>query len=150
MSAREKQLLLQREREDVMFEQIRSGKAIRVTYEDRKKKPSIPNRLNISDSPDEEMEDRQDTVERATAVYRQMIPGLLKKLSHIKDPRSPGKIKHKMTVLMLYGILMFVFQIGSRRKANQTMTRIRFENLQAMFPLKLCLMQIPWLDYWRK
>lgn len=67
-------------------------------------------------------------------VYRQMLPSLLKKLSRISDPRKPGSIKHKLTVLMTYGILMFVEQAGSRREVNRTMTRIHFENLQVMFP----------------
>lgn len=35
---------------------------------------------------------------------------------------------------MAYGILLFVYQVGSRREANRTMTCICFENLQAMFP----------------
>lgn len=103
-------------------------------YEDRKKKPSIPNSLNMGESVDAELEERQDMVERATIIYRQMLPSLLNKLSRIKDPRNPNKIKHKMTVLLLYGMLMFVYQIGSRRETNRTMSRILFENLQAIFP----------------
>ena len=134
--SRSKEVILQKQQEwgDKILEQIRNSKAIRVNYEEREKKKAIPNRLNMAESAEEEIKDKHETIERATIVYRQMLPSLLKKLSRIKDPRKPGKIKHKMTVLILYGILMFVYQIGSRRKVNQTMTRIRFENLQAMFP----------------
>lgn len=134
--SRSKEVILQKQQEwgDKILEQLRTSKAIRVNYEEREKKKAIPNRLNMAESAEEEIKDKQETIERATIVYRQMLPSLLKKLSRIKDPRKPGKIKHKMTVLILYGILMFVYQIGSRRKVNQTMTRIRFENLQAMFP----------------
>ena len=131
---KERKLRRQREKDDKIREQIRSGKAIYVKYEERKKKQAIPNRLNIAESVDKELEDRQDTVEKATIIYRQMLPSLLKKLSHINDPRNPNKTKHKMTVLMLYGILMFVYQVGSRRNANKSMSRILFENLHAMFP----------------
>lgn len=129
-----RKLKKQSEKEEELKEQIRTGYARYEKYEPRKKKAFIPNGLNIAKSVDEELEDRQDTVERATIVYRQMLPSLLSKLSHIKDPRNPNKIKHKMTVLLLYGMLMFVYQVGSRREANRTMDRIMFENLKAMFP----------------
>ncbi|MDY6827665.1 MAG: hypothetical protein SVV67_11000 [Bacillota bacterium] len=48
-------------------------------------------------------------------VYRQLLPGLLKKLARIPDPGQPRKIKHQMTVLLLYGILMFAFQLDAYR-----------------------------------
>jgi hypothetical protein len=35
---------------------------------------------------------------------------LLKRLSKVADPRQPRKIRHKLTVLMIYGILCFAFQ----------------------------------------
>jgi hypothetical protein len=82
----------------------------------------------------DEMAELQDTVEKAAIVYRQMLPSLLVKLSRIKDPRKPRSVKHKMTVLMAYGILLFVYQIGSRREANRSMNQVFFENLQGMFP----------------
>jgi len=131
---REKQLKRQREKEEKFREQIRTGKARYERNDGQKKKPAIANRLDMAKSADEELENRQDTAERTTIVYRQMLPSLLNKLSRIKNPRNPNKVKHKKTVLLLYGMLMFVYQIGSRREANRTMDRILFENLQAMFP----------------
>ena len=60
---------------------------------------------------------------------------LLKRLSKIKDPRNPKKIKHKHTLLMIYGILTFVLQMSSRREANREMTRPKFmESLELLFP----------------
>jgi len=45
---------------------------------------------------------------------------------------NPKKIKHRMTVMMLYGILMFVFQMNSRRETNKEMTTPQLlKNLQA-------------------
>lgn len=120
--------------EEKMLEQIRSRQATQVVYEERKKKAALPNRLNVGGSAEEEQKEQQETVEKAVMVYRQMLPSLLKKLSRIEDPRRPGSIKHKLTVLMVYGILMFMQQCGSRREVNRTMTQIHFENLQAMFP----------------
>ena len=58
---------------------------------------------------------------------RRMLPVLLKRLSKIPDPRNPKKTKHKLTVLMRYGILTFVFQYGSRRAAHSELTRPMFE-----------------------
>jgi len=68
-------------------------------------------------------------------VFRAKLPVLLKRLSKIKDPRNPKKIKHQHTVLMIYGILTFIFHMSSRRQANREMTRPMFmENLKLLFP----------------
>jgi len=98
-------------------------------------KPSIPNTKSTFTTPQEEEQARQEVTLHQTAVMRGQLPGLLKKLSKIHDPRNPKKIKHKLTTLMVYGILTFVFQMTSRREANRTMTRPVFmENLQRLFP----------------
>lgn len=125
----------QKEREEKLLERIKTGKAVRVTYEERKRKKAQPNAKCPCKSVQEEIAQRQDRVEKATVLYRQMLPDLLKKLSRIKDPRNPLKVKHKLAVLMTYGILMFVFHIGSRRDANKEMsTPIFWENVKAVFP----------------
>ena len=44
-------------------------------------------------------------------------------------------MKHGLTLLMLYGILMFVFQLSSRRQVNREMTQPQFKkNLHLIFP----------------
>jgi len=96
---------------------------------------TLPNRKSNLKTVDEEKAAIQHVTEEQLKVYRQLLPGLLKKLSRIPDPRNPKKTKHKMTVVMLYGILMFVFHIPSRRRANQEMTTPQLlENLKAVFP----------------
>lgn len=83
----------------------------------------------------EEKQARQDAVEEQLRVYRNLLPILLKRLERIPDPRNPKTIKHKSTVLMLYGILLFAFQMASRRQANREMTMPQFqENLKLLFP----------------
>ena len=68
-------------------------------------------------------------------IFRSKLPLLLTRLSKIEDPRNPKKVKHKLTVLMIYGILTFVFQMSSCREANREMTRPMFwENLKFLFP----------------
>ena len=135
MSKKECRVQRQKEREEKLSEMIKSGKIIRVHFEHRKKKVDQPNSKCSKKTPEEEMADRQEKVEKATILYRQMLPCLLGKLSRIRDPRQPSKIKHKITVLMVYGILLFVYQTGSRREANKKISKpIFWSNVKAMFP----------------
>lgn len=84
---------------------------------------------------EEERQGRQEIVEEQLRVYRSILPTLLKRLGKIRDPRNPKTIRHKSTVLMLYGILTFVFQMASRREANRQMSLPVFqENLRRLFP----------------
>jgi hypothetical protein len=84
---------------------------------------------------EEERQGRQDAVEGQLKVYRSVLPKLLRRLAKIRDPRNPKTLQHKSTVLMLCGILAFVFQMASRREANRQMTMPVFrDNLRLMFP----------------
>lgn len=97
--------------------------------------PSQPNRTSAYKDVEEERAARTDAVGEQVKVFRAMLPILLKRLSKITDPRNPKKNKHKLTVLMIYGILCFAFQMSSRREANREMTRPMFEeNLRRLFP----------------
>ena len=83
----------------------------------------------------EESAARTEAVSGLIVIMRQMLPILLGRLGKIPDPRNPKKLKHQLTVLMIYGILVFVFQYGSRRAANGEITRPMFEhNLRVLFP----------------
>jgi hypothetical protein len=98
-------------------------------------KASMPNRLCRYKTVEEEQRARQDATTEQIRVFRAKLPVLLQRLSKVKDPRNPRKIKHKHTLLLIYGILSFVFQMASRREANREMTRPMFmENLKVLFP----------------
>jgi len=98
-------------------------------------KSAIPNRKSEYRDVEEEQEARQEATTEQVKVFRAKLPVLLKRLSKIKDPRNPKKIKHQHTVLMIYGILTFIFHMSSRRQANREMTRPMFmENLKLLFP----------------
>jgi hypothetical protein len=71
---------------------------------------------------EQEKQARQETTEDQLRVYRSVLPRLLQRLAKIPDPRNPLLIRHKLVVLMLYGILLFVFQMASRRAANWEMS----------------------------
>jgi hypothetical protein len=58
---------------------------------------------------------------------------MLAQLTTIPDPRDHSG--HKLTMFLLYGQLMFVFQFASRRETHCEMTRPQFlANLQLLFP----------------
>jgi len=98
-------------------------------------KSSLPNRKSGYRSVEEESKAREKAVIEQVRIFRSKLSVLLEKLSCIPDPRHPKKIKHKLTVLIIYGILSFVYQMASRREANREISRPAFmENLKMLFP----------------
>jgi len=96
---------------------------------------TISNRKCHYKTVEEEGDMRLAAVTAQIKVYRAELPILLKRLSKIKDTRNPKKIKHKLTVLLIYGILCFAFQMTSRRESTREMTRPMFmANLRRLFP----------------
>ena len=85
-------------------------------------KAALPNRTCRYKTVEEEQKARQDATTEQVRVFRATLPVLLKQLSNIDDPRNPKKIKHSHTLLMIYGILTFVFHMASRREATREMT----------------------------
>lgn len=134
MNSKKRQGHLHADREAKMLASLQSREYVRTQFQERNKKVGLPNRLNIEDSIEKDTMEKQSLIEDATKVYRKLLPCLLIKLNRIEDPRRPGSVKHKITVLFLYGILMFVQQVGSRREATRSIDKIHFENMQAMFP----------------
>ncbi|WP_198265213.1 transposase family protein [sulfur-oxidizing endosymbiont of Gigantopelta aegis] len=95
----------------------------------------LANSLCPWQTPEEEQVARQQLSQNQLNVFRSQLPLILKGFKQIPDHRNPKKIKHKITVLMLYGLLMFVFRFASRREVNREMTRPLFEkNLKEFFP----------------
>ena len=113
-------------------------------------KPNQSNRACPYQTPEEEQAGGVDAVSQQVKVYRAMLPVLLKRLSKISDPRNPRKLRHKLTVLLIYGILCFAFQMSSRRQASREMTRPVFEaNLRQLFPdLEELRIMTRWLVCW--
>lgn len=96
---------------------------------------TLPNRKSGYESVEEEQEARQSAATDQMRIFRSQLPVVLKRLSKIKDPRNPRKIRHKLDALLIYGILMFVLHMSSRREANREMTRPQFmESLKLLFP----------------
>ena len=94
-----------------------------------------PNRKSGYESVEEEKQVRTKTTIEHARLIRAKLPVLLEELAQIPDPRNPLLIAHKLTCLMIYGILMFVLQMGSRRKTNEKLTAPAMkEQLLALFP----------------
>ena len=66
---------------------------------------SVSNRLCPYSTEAEEQAAREDAVAGQLGVFRALLPKRLKELSKIPDPRQPKKVKHKLTVVLLYGLL---------------------------------------------
>ena len=63
------------------------------------------------------------------------LPELFREFAKIPDPRRPGKVRHKVVVLLFYGLLAVLFQFPSRRAANREATgRTLLNALQEVFP----------------
>jgi hypothetical protein len=96
---------------------------------------TLPNRKSAYVTCEAERRDRQAALEAQLQAWRVMLPELLEQFSEIPDPRNPNSIQHKSTVLLVFGMMMFVFQVTSRRQANRELTRPLFWDLfQEVFP----------------
>lgn len=84
---------------------------------------------------EEEKSARRELLSEQIKLWRSTLPTLLKKLSHIPDPRRPKSIKHKLVILMIFGLFAFVFRLQSRREINRELTGsvIHF-HLRKIFP----------------
>ena len=82
----------------------------------------------------EEIQDRHEIAAETLKVYRRYLREILEDLSKIEDPRNPNKVEHKMSLLMLYGIFIFVFNMSSRRDADSEITTVFMENMNSFFP----------------
>ncbi|MBZ9623767.1 transposase family protein [Clostridium sp. FP2] len=123
-----------KQEQDLKIKELES-KGFTISRQEYRKKRNIANKKCSYNKAQEEMVDRQETTEAALKVYRRLLPTLLKNLSKIKDPRQTKKTKHSLTVLMIYGILMFVYNMSSLRNANKEISSpIFFDNMKAMFP----------------
>ena len=84
---------------------------------------------------EEERAARQEASTVQMDTFRRLWPTLARRLTKIPDLRRTKSITHAHSVLMLYGILMFVFQQSSRREANRELTKPQFrENVRLWFP----------------
>lgn len=96
---------------------------------------SVPNTMSAYGSIEEERQDRQKAISNQVQGSRTQLKKLLEDFAKIPEPRRVKSVKHKLTVVLLYGLLSFLFQMTSRREANRDMSRPAFlQALQGLFP----------------
>ena len=65
-----------------------------------------------------------------------MLPGVIERFDRLPDPRRVASCRHRLTVLLVYAILLFLWQFASRRAANQALSRpTAWEALRQVFPM---------------
>jgi len=97
--------------------------------------PTRPNRTSPYETVEQERQARTDAVVEHARLIRELLRTLLGKLLKIPDPRKPLMVRHTLKTLMVYGILMFALQTGSRRRSNETLSAPAMrEALQGLFP----------------
>jgi hypothetical protein len=107
---------------------------------------TLPNAKSPWATAEQERADRQAAAEAQLQAIRSQWPALMAKLARIPDPRRPGSIRHKLTVVLVYGMLLFVLQYASRREGNRELGRPCLgEALRAVFP-DLQDAEVPHLD----
>ncbi len=107
----------------------------RYKKEHESKASETANRKSNLKSVADEFGERDEKLEATMVAYRNMLPIVTARLERIKDYRNPLKLKYKLTVLIAYGILMFVFKLGSRRECNKKLTKpIFWANIKMVFP----------------
>jgi len=96
---------------------------------------ALPNRKCSYQTIEEEQQARQDAAEAQLNAWRAFLPDVLERFARIEDPRRPGSIRHKLTVLIIFGMLLFVYQCASRRQANRELSRPGvLEAFRSVFP----------------
>lgn len=107
-------------------------------------RPTLPNAKVPYDTAGDEQAAREAMVAAQLKVWRRHLPGLFQKMSHIADPRRAGSVRHRLTVVLFYGLLLFIFQYASRREANRNVTSPTLADaLRHVFP---DLLSIPHYD----
>jgi DDE family transposase len=93
------------------------------------------NRKQPYSSTEEETSDRSEKLSVQIQAWRSLLPVLIRRFASIPDPRRTKSIKHKMAVVMLYGLFAFIFQLQSRRAINRELSGpMLFEHLKRIFP----------------
>ncbi|MCP4494853.1 MAG: transposase family protein, partial [Gammaproteobacteria bacterium] len=78
---------------------------------------------------------RGEVVADQLRTWRSMLPGVLTDFSNVPDYRHPRYVKHKVAVLMMYGLLALISRLRSRRGINRELTGpVITESLRKLFP----------------
>ncbi|MCL1985004.1 MAG: transposase family protein [Betaproteobacteria bacterium] len=88
---------------------------VKVVFIERPKKKAQANRIGGTCPADEQ----EALAGNYVRLLRIIMPGILAELSSLDDPRDQRRITHPLSAIVLYGLLLFLCQIKSRREANR-------------------------------
>jgi hypothetical protein len=115
-----------------------SQKKVRETIESTGSKISNHTQARNCKSPNtlaEQQQAHEDVMAEQIKAWRALLPTLIRKFSRIDDYRRTKSVKHKLVVLMIFGLLAFVFRLSSRREMNRELTGATVNNnLRKIFP----------------
>ena len=105
----------QAKRAEKQFDDIISGR-VKAGMPEKRRKPAQANRKGggIADA-----ENEDEMAADYMRLLRMLLPGALAKLSALEDPRYEKMCDHTLPTLIIYGLLMFIINIPSRRSANR-------------------------------
>ena len=69
------------------------------------------NRKQSCVSSEDETFERSEKLSVQIQAWRSLLPVLIRQFAKIRDPRRAKSIKHKMVVVMLYGLFAFIFRL---------------------------------------
>ena len=105
---------------------------------------TYPNRKSPYQNTAEEKAARQIDAEAWLDGIFAWLPDLIERFGQLPDPRRPASVQHKLVVVLVYGVFLFLWQCASRREGNRELTQPSVvESLQAAFPQ---LATIPYMD----
>lgn len=108
---------------------------IPATHADIIPRTQVHNRKCTYSSVADEKIFRSDVVAAQIKSWRSILPQLIKRFSKIPDYRKASSIKHKTTVLMIFGLFAFIFRLSSRREVNRELCgALIFEQMKRIFP----------------
>lgn len=106
-----------------------------ATHADIVPRTRAHNRKCTYSSLTEEKEFRSDVVAAQIKSWRSMLRQLINRFSKLPDYRKASTIKHKTTVLMIYGLFAFIFKLSSRREMNRKLSgALIFEHMKKISP----------------
>jgi hypothetical protein len=86
-------------------------------------------------SVEEMISDRENKLSSQIQAWRSVLPNLINRFAKIPDPRRAKSIKHKLSIVLLYGLFAFIFRLSSRREINRELSgTIIFEIYKKYFP----------------
>jgi hypothetical protein len=128
MTTKEKRQRRQDKRDIKAMNDIVSGR-VKVALPEPPKKTNLANRIGGAAS----VEEQGYLAECYIRLLRFILPGIMAELSLLDDSRDQSKVRHSLPALMLYGILIFLCHIPSRRAANREIGGSRLSEMMSEF-----------------